>query len=144
MDKLDEQIVSLVERNARQTSDTIARQLKVRSATVRRRLKRLLDTKELHIEAHRDPVKAGRSIAALIGMNIEHELHEEVMQAIRRLPEVSWASTTTGRFDGFAFVRSSSPEHLYLFLKDVLLKIKGIKDSETFICLHVEKSSRLS
>ena len=114
------------------------------SATVRRRLKRLLDAKELHIEAHRDPVKAGLAVAALIGLNIEHELLEEVMGAIGRLHEVSWASTTTGRFDGFAFVRSSSTDHLYLFLKDVLLKITGIKDSETFICLHVEKSSRLS
>ena len=143
MDDIDAQIVSLLEQNARQTSDTIAKQVKVSSATVRRRLKRLLDAKELHIEAYRDPVKTGLTVSALIGMNIEHQLHEEVMGAIRNLDQVSWASTTTGRFDGFAFVRSRSTEHLYLFLRDVLLKIEGIRDSETFLCLHVEKSGRL-
>ena len=143
MDQLDAQIVSSLEQNARQTSDTIARQLNVSSATIRRRLKRLLDAKELHIEAYRDPSKAGLPVAALIGLNIDHELHEQVMEEVRRLPEVSWASTTTGRFDGFAFVRSPSTERLYMFFRDVLLKITGIKDSETFVCLHVEKGGRV-
>jgi DNA-binding Lrp family transcriptional regulator len=143
MDELDARIITLLERNARQTSDTISKQVHVSSATVRRRLKRLLDAKELYIEAYRDPVKAGLPVAALIGLNIEHQLLEKVMETIRRLDDVSWSSTTTGRFDGFAFVRCPSTEHLYFFLKDVLLKITGIKDTETFVCLHLEKSGRL-
>lgn len=143
MDKINAQIVKLMEQNAQQTSDTIARQIHMSSATVRRRLKRLLDAEELYIEAYRNPTKAGLPVAALIGLNIEHAQLVEVMATIRGLEEVSWATTTTGRFDGFAFVRCPSTEHLYLFLKDVLLKITGIKDSETFVCLHLEKGSRL-
>ena len=143
MDDVDAQIVRSLELNARQSSDTIAKQVNLSSATVRRRLKRLLDAKELHIEAYRDPVKTGLLVSALIGLNIEHELHEEVMETIGKLHEVSWASTTTGQFDGFAFVHSHSTEHLYLFLRDVIIKITGIKDSETFVCLHIEKRSHL-
>jgi DNA-binding Lrp family transcriptional regulator len=142
MDELDARIVKLVEKNARQTSDVIAKQLSVSSATVRRRLKRLLDTRELHIEAYRDLAKAGLTVSALIGLKIEHELHEQVMAAVSGLREVYWASTTTGRFDAFILSYSSSDEQLYLFLRDTLLKIKGIKDSETFLCLRVEKCSR--
>jgi DNA-binding Lrp family transcriptional regulator len=144
VDELDAQIVRLMEQNARQTSDMLAKQVSVSSATVRRRLKRLFDARELHIEAYGDPLKSELPVTALIGLSIEHELHEEVMGTIRRLHNVSWASTTTGQFDSFIFVRSSSTEHLYQFIKDVLLKIAGIKDSEIFVCLHVEKSSRLS
>ena len=103
MDEFDAQIARLMEQNARQTSDAIAMQVKVSAATVRRRLKRLLDSGELHIEAYRDPAKAGLPVAALIGLNIEHELYEEVISTICRLDEVSWCSTTTGRFDGFVF-----------------------------------------
>lgn len=121
----------------------IAKQVKVSSATVRRRLKRLLDSGKLHLEAYRDPTKAGLPVAALIGLKNEHELYEEVIGTICRLEEVSWCSTTTGRFDGFVFVRSTSTECLYLFLRDVLFKIKGIKDSETFVCLRTEKSGLL-
>ena len=78
------------------------------SATVRRRIKLLLDSKEVHIEAYGDPVKAGFPVSDLLGMNIEHELHEEVMGKIRVLSEVLWTSMTTGRFDAFAFVHSTS------------------------------------
>ena len=140
MDKVDEQIVSILEQNARQTSNTVAKQMNVSPATVRRRLKRLLDTKELNLVALRDLAKAGFPIAALIGLNIEHETHEEVVAKILKLPGVCWVSTTTGRFDSFVFVRATSNEHLYGFLKDVLLNIKGIKDSETFICMYFERS----
>jgi DNA-binding Lrp family transcriptional regulator len=104
----------------------------------------MLDARELLIEAYRDPGKTGFPVCALVGLNIEHELHGEVMGEIAKLNEVTWASTTTGRYDGFAFVRSPSTEALYLFLRDVLLKIKGIRDTETYVCLHVEKSGRLS
>ena len=144
MDELDAQIVRLMEQNARQTSDTIAKQVNVSSATVRRRLKRLFDAKELHIEAYGDPFKSELlPVTALIGLNIEHELHEGVMEKIRRLHNVLWASTTTGQFNSFIFVRSSSTEHLYQFMRDLLFKITGIKHCEIFVCLHVEKSSRL-
>ncbi|MCJ7744080.1 MAG: Lrp/AsnC family transcriptional regulator [Dehalococcoidales bacterium] len=143
MDDLDDQIVRLLEEDARQTSDMIAKQVNVSPATVRRRLKRLIDAKELHIDAHRDLIKSGFPITALIGLSIEHKLYDEVITAICKLPEVLWASTTIGRYDAFAFVRSPSNDHLYLFLKDVLNKITGIKESETFLCLRAEKSKHL-
>jgi DNA-binding Lrp family transcriptional regulator len=70
MDELDAQIVRLMEQNARQTSDTIAKQVGMSSATVRRRLKRLFDTKELHIETYGNPLKSELPVSALIGLNI--------------------------------------------------------------------------
>jgi Lrp/AsnC family transcriptional regulator for asnA, asnC and gidA len=143
MDEIDNQLIRIVERNARQSSGAIAKQLNVSSATVRRRLKHLIDAQELHVVAHVDPVKSGFPVSALTGLNIDSELHDEVVKQLRKLPEVSWASTTTGRFDGFIFARYHSNEHLYDFLKNVLTQIRGIKDSETFICLHIEKSGLL-
>ena len=143
IDEIDEHILTLMEQNPRQSSEMLAKQMKVSSATVRRRLKRLIDSRELHIEAYRDPAKTGIAISALVGLNVEHELHEEVMGRIRDMPSVRWACTTTGRFDCCLFLQCRSNEDLYLLLKDVLLKIAGIRDSETFVCLHTEKSGRL-
>ena len=139
MDELDKQLIQIVEQNAHQSSEEIARQLNVSSATVRRRLKRLIDTQQLQIMARVDPVKLGFPVCALIGLNVDHDSHNNVMEALRKLPQVSWASTTTGRFDGFVFSRFSSNEGLYDFLKNVLIKIPGVRDCETFICLHIEK-----
>ena len=139
MDDIDAQLVLLLKQNARQSSKVIARQLNVSSATVRRRLKRLIDSNELSIVAYRDSIKAGLPVAVLIGFDIDHTLLDSAMQALCEHPEVVWACTTTGRFDAFAYLRFRSNEEFSLFLRNELTKINGIKDSETFICLHIEK-----
>ncbi len=80
-----------------------------------------------------------QSFAALIAFNIEHNLLDSVMNTLSDHSKVVWACTTTGRFDGFAFVRFSSNEELSFFLRKELGETQGIKDMETFICLHIEK-----
>ena len=139
IDKIDEQLIRLIEQNARQSSEILARQLNVSSATVRRRLKKLIDSNVLNIMAIKNPIKMGLSIAALIGFNIDHALIDSVMKAIRERPDVLFACTTTGRFDAFAFIRCHSNEEFSHLLRNGLTKIEGIKDMETFVCLHMEK-----
>jgi DNA-binding Lrp family transcriptional regulator len=139
IDQIDEQIVQLLERNARQSSQALARQLNLSSATVRRRVKKLIDSNVLHIVAFKDPIRGGLPVAAVIGLNIELELLDSTMHQICSYPEVVKAFTTTGRFDAFALVRFSSNERFSSFLRKEITKIEGIKDSETFVCLHMEK-----
>ena len=129
----------LLEGNARQSSQDLAKHLDVSSATVRRRLKRLIDSDVLHIVAYKDPNIAGVLVAAVVGFNIDHSLLDSALQAICSYPEVILACTTTGRFDAFALVRFSSNDELSSFLRKEITKVEGIKDSETFICLHIEK-----
>ncbi len=138
MDNIDEQIIHLLEQDARQSSKAIAKQIHLSSATVRRRLKRLIDSNVLDIVAIRDPIKTGLPVAALIAFNIDHNLLDSVMEMLSDHSKVVWACTTTGRFDGFAFVRFSSNEELSLFLRKELSNTQGIKDMETFMCLHIE------
>ena len=139
MDNIDEQIIHLLEQNARQSSETIAKQIHVSSATVRRRLKRLIDSNVLDIVAIRDPSKTGLPVTVLVAFDIERNFLDSVMKILSDHPRVVWACTTTGQFDGFAFLRFAANEDLSLFLRKDLVKIQGIKDSETFICLNVEK-----
>ncbi len=139
IDNIDEQIIHLLEGNAQQSSETLAKQLNVSSATIRRRLKRLIDSNVLHIVAYKDPNMAGLPVAAVVGFNIDHALLDSAMQAISSYPQVVLACTTTGRFDAFALVRFSSNEDFSSFLRNEITKIEGVKDSETFVCLHIEK-----
>ncbi|MFC1870958.1 Lrp/AsnC family transcriptional regulator [Chloroflexota bacterium] len=106
----------------------LARQLNVSSATVRRRLKKLIDGNLLHIKAFRDPIRVGLPVSVLIGLNIDHNRIDSVMDEIRNRSEIMLAFTTTGRFDGFAFARFSSNEDFSLFLRKELAKIEGLRD----------------
>ena len=139
IDHIDEQLMQLLEGDARQTSETLARQLNVSSATIRRRLKRLIDSNVLHIVAYRDPVKSGLPVAAVVGFRIDHALADSAMRAICSHPAVVLACSTTGRFDAFALTRFSSNEEFSSFLRSDVTKIAGVRGSETFVCLHIEK-----
>jgi len=139
LDSLDQELVRLLEKDALQTSEALARQLCVSSATVRRRLKRLKQSGVLHITALVDPNKMGVPVIAIIAMNIMHDKLELTSQLLSSKPEVRFLSTTTGRFDIIACAWFHSTEELTNFLQKDLAEVPGLKDTETFICLQVSK-----
>lgn len=139
LDATDQQLVALLAKDARQDSRTLAKQLNVSAATVRRRLSRLLQGGVLRIVGVVDPAKFGMGLLCLIGFNVAHERLESALEALAERPEVRWASITTGRFDVLAMARFSSNDDLAHFVARELPRIDGIQDCETFICLNTKK-----
>jgi len=139
MDSLDEKLLRLLGQDARQSSDALASKLKVSAATVRRRVRVLLRKDVLRIVGVVDPDKVGLSLAAVIALDVVHEKVEAVVQELASRPEIRWISTTTGRFDIVAVTRFRSTDELARFMQKEMAKLEGLRDSETFVCLHVEK-----
>ena len=138
-DSLDKQIVRLLGQDARQNSETLAKQLKLSSATVRRRLRKLLRSDALHIIGLVDPNRFGFPLAVMIALDVAHDKLESALEALAKRPEIRWVSTSTGRFDIIALARFPSTESLSEFVIKELTHMEGVRDSETFICLNVKK-----
>ncbi len=138
MDLLDKQLIELLEEDARKSSDIIARKLKVSPATVRRRIRKLIQDGTMRIAAIVDPAKVGLPLAAILAIDVDHEKLESVIENLAKQPEINWFSTTTGRFDIIALARFPSTDALSQFVQKRLTKIEGVKDSETFVCLHMQ------
>ena len=138
-DSVDKQLISLMGQDARQSSETLAKQLNLSSATVRRRLRKLTRSDLLHIVGVADPAKFGLPLAAVIALDVDHDKLESAMDELVSRPEIKWVSTTTGRFDMVAIAWFPSTDYLADFLKDELGKIEGVRDSETLVCLDVKK-----
>ncbi len=143
LDSLDKKLIELLMEDAQRSSEMLGKQLKVSSATIRRRTKKLIQNGVMRIMAVTDPSKAGAPLAVVIAFDVVHEKLDSVTQLLANRPEVRWASTTTGRFDLIIIARFGSTEELANFAQKELPKIKGIRDSETFVCLHVEKAHYL-
>ena len=139
MNSFDERLIQLLGKDAQQTSEALAKQLNVSAATVRRRLKRLIENGVIRIMASADAKKLGFPLTAIIAFNVAHDNINSAMQTLSSQPEVKWISTTTGRFDVLAMVLFRSTDELSEFIHTQVAKIDGIRDSETFICLHVKK-----
>ena len=135
-DATDEQIIRLLTEDGRQDSETLAKKLHLSAATVRRRLKKLMQNDVLRIVAVVDPTKFGLALSAIFAFDVAHNKLTSVLEALAKRPEIRWVSTTTGRYDIIAQARFASNDQLAEFVEKELTKIKGVRDSETFICLE--------
>ncbi|MBI2860416.1 MAG: Lrp/AsnC family transcriptional regulator [Chloroflexi bacterium] len=139
LDSLDRKLIQLLQEDARKSSEALAKQLGVSAATVRRRTRKLLRNDVLRVSAIVNPDKVGLHLTALMAFNVAHDALDDVIKMLAKRPEVKWVATATGRFDILAVVQFHSTDGLSAFVEKDLMKVEGIRDSETFICLHVEK-----
>jgi DNA-binding Lrp family transcriptional regulator len=143
-DEFDFRLAQIVGQDARQSSEEIARQMHVNSATVRRRLKSLIDHGFLHIVGVVDPVDFGLPVAAIIGLDVDNNKLDAVLMLLKDQPEIRWAATTTGRFDITAIARFHSIAELGVFIAKQLGHVKGLRNTEISICLNIEKGRTIA
>lgn len=139
IDSLDEQLINLLVRDARQSSKVLAEQLCVSSSTIRRRVNKLIQQGVLRIVALPEPGKVGFSLRVIIAFNVAHEKLNAIMEALNSRSEVKALNATSGRFDIIAYMWFHSTDELFDFMENEIGKLEGIKNTETFICLHVRK-----
>ncbi len=139
IDSLDEKLIGMLRDNARQSSEKVAKKLKVSATTVRRRMKKLTRSGAVIVTTMIDPGKIGLIVHSIIGVDVELGAIETVADVLVKMPEVKWLSTTTGRFDLILGAIFHSTTELSDFMQRKLSGIKGIKDTETFICLEMKK-----
>ena len=137
MDTLDSKLLKLLGKDAHQTSDSLAEQLNVSSATIRRRLGNLTREGILHIVARVDPKKLGFTITAVLAFDVKLDKLSSTVSALSERLEIKWLATTTGRFDIIALACFRDQDELLDFLQGKGSKIEGLKNIETAICSNV-------
>ena len=125
-DLLDQRLINLLQKDAGQSSEVLAKQLKVSAATVRRRIRQRVKSRVIRIAAIADPSKVGIPVAAIINLDVAHDKLDSAMQALANMPAILWVSTTTGRFDIIALTRFPSTDELSKFIQSELGKVEGI------------------
>ncbi len=136
LDGIDNQLIQLLARDAHRTSEELAQRLETSPATVRRKIRRLLDDRVIKVIAVADPDKVGLPVTTIIALDVNKEKVESIVGALREMPEVKWISTVFGRFDLLFGARFKSTEELSQFVQNRLTHVSGIRDSEVFICLN--------
>ena len=140
IDAMDQKLVSLLTENARQTSEVLAKQLGVNPSTVRRRLQTLIKNQVIRIVALPEPDKIGYAFRAVVAFDVSPEKLDSVITQLRQRPEVQWLSVTTGRYDVIAIVWFPSSEEFFTFMQTDVGALEGVRDTETFVCLHAGKA----
>ena len=83
-------------------------------------------------------------LLAFVDIFVESPTLDDVIKALNQLPNVEEIYEVTGEFDVVTLVSAADIEEFRDFLKNKLLKIKGIKSTVTSIVLNAPKGNRNS
>ena len=130
LDSTDFNIIGLLQKDGRMPSSEIAKQTGVSEATVRYRLKKLIDGGFIQIVAAGNPIKLGFGIAANIGVYTERLHIEAIITELKKIRRLSYIAQMTGEptIELETFVESIDDLHQLL---SQIESIKGIKSIET-------------
>ena len=136
MDAIDQQLLSLLRKDARTSVATLARKLGVSRGTVSNRITKLEDTCiivgytiKLRPEAEPERIKAW------MGVLIEGNTTRQVISSLLGEPSVVALHDTNGRWDLLAELRAANLAELSKVLERIRL-VRGISSTETSI--HLE------
>jgi Lrp/AsnC family transcriptional regulator for asnA, asnC and gidA len=139
IDEVDLQIIQILNKDGRTPFTQIAETLGVSPGMIRQRYHRLLDEGVLQVVAVTNPLLMGYSTMALIGIKVEGNRLNDVVDQIAAFEEVVYMVLLTGSYDLSVEVVCRDNDHLLNFLMEKLHAVKGIRDTETFVYLQIAK-----
>lgn len=139
LDELDRAILRQLEEDGRRALREIARNLGSAEATIRARVKRLQDHNILRIVAFADPEQLGDSQLSLLFLKVDPARHQEVVDVLIEMPEITYVSTLLGVNDVCVEVASSDNTALWNFVQRRVGSIPGVMSTETTPILKVHK-----
>ena len=144
LDYLDKKILKLIAEDARIPFLEVARSCNVSGAAIHQRIQKLNNLGVLKGSKFIiDPEKIGYETCAYMGLNLKNpEKFDEVVDELKRIPEVVECHYTTGDYDMFIKIYALNNHHLLNIIHDRLQPL-GLSRSETIISFNSAFSRQL-
>lgn len=134
LDQLDKKILCLIAEDARIPFLEVARECKVSGAAIHQRIQKLTNLGVLKgSQFIIDPEKIGFETCAYLGLNLKNpENFDEVVESLKKIPEIVECHYTTGEYDLFIKVYAHNNHHLLTIIHDKL-QVLGLSRSVSLI-----------
>ncbi len=137
LDDIDLALIKELEKDARVSSDALAKSLDISSTTIRRRTRRLIQEDVIKIVAIPDLKKLGYSFIVGIQMELDQKKIENVTKELIKHPNVRSVWTITGRYNLTSMAVFKSTEEFSEFMRSIVGELDGLKSVETNIYLEL-------
>lgn len=137
LDYLDKKILRMISEDARIPFLEVARACNVSGAAIHQRIQKLQTLGIIKgSQFVLDPEKIGYETCAYIGLYLKDPSRfDEVVEELRKIPEVVECHYTTGGFDMFIKIFTRNNHHLLTLIHDKLQPL-GLSRSETIISFN--------
>ncbi len=142
LDRIDWEIIALLNEDGRIPSAEIARRLKgVSARTVKNRIDALVKKGVINIRSIIKPESIGYNVLADIFIETEPGRLREVAKQLAELRHVSYVVCATGDTDIIISARAHNILDLYSFIIEVVDKIPGVIDTQAYLLPIVLKDN---
>ncbi|MEE4176524.1 MAG: Lrp/AsnC ligand binding domain-containing protein [Bacteroides sp.] len=140
IDSTDKKILEILAANARMPFLEVARMCSISGAAVHQRVQKLMDAGILDgSQFCLNPKGLGYYTCAFIGIQVNllsTSTHEQVFQAIKKIPEIVECHHISGKYSLFLKVFTKNNEHLKKIIVEKIQTIPEVTATETFISLE--------
>lgn len=140
IDETDKAIIEALQSDGRMPYTRLGAAVGLSEAAVRQRVQRLTESGVVQIVAVTDPLMLGFSRMAMVGLKVEGDLRT-VAADIAAIPDVSYVVIVSGSFDLLMEVVCEDDDHLLAILNDKVRAIPGVRSTETFTYLRLDKQT---
>ena len=140
IDETDKAIIEALQADGRMPYTRLGTAVGLSEAAVRQRVQRLTESGVVQIVAVTDPLMLGFSRMAMVGLKVEGDLRT-VAADIAAIPDVSYVVIVSGSFDLLMEVVCEDDDHLLAILNDKVRAIPGVRSTETFTYLRLDKQT---
>ena len=139
LDDIDRYIIEAMRLDGRVAFAQIAQQLNVSPGMIRVRYNRMVGLGVIRVVAITNPLRMGYTTMTMIGIRTEGDKMLSVAQKVAEFEEVIYLIVVSGRYDIIAEVVCRDHSDLLRFLTEKLYGVDGVRESETFVHLKIEK-----
>ena len=139
LDDIDRYIIEAMRQDGRVAFAQIAQQLNVSPGMIRVRYNRMVKLGLIRVVAITNPLRMGFTTMTMIGIRTEGDKMLSVAQKVAEFEEVIYLIVVSGRYDIIAEVVCRDHSDLLRFLTEKLYGVEGVRESETFVHLKIEK-----
>jgi Lrp/AsnC family transcriptional regulator for asnA, asnC and gidA len=140
LDQADRRIIEALQVDGRRAYGSIAEDVGLSEAAVRRRVQRLRDAGALDIVAVTDPLQLGFHREAMLGVRVQGDVRI-VADRIAAIDEAIYVVLCAGSFDILVELITEDDDHLVHVLNDQIRAVEGVTEVETFLYLKLAKQT---
>lgn len=140
LDRTSKRIIEQLQQDGRRSYAAIARAVGLSEAATRLRVQRLLDEGIVQIVAVTRAEAVGFRRQAMLGVRVEGDIRS-VAAKLSDLPEAEYVVICAGQYDLLVELICEDDEHLLQVIDNGVRSIPGVRNTETFVYLRLEKES---
>jgi Lrp/AsnC family transcriptional regulator for asnA, asnC and gidA len=141
LDRTDQKMVSLLQRDGRMPIATLAKELGISETTARTRLKRLIQNQIINVVAVSNPIYLGFEIIGNLKLTIDLRKKDAILSRLKEIDQLNYIALTTGGTDlDVEFIARSLDEFKMLIFEEISI-IDGVKSLETSLIVEIVKDT---